>query len=224
VLIGGVTGAIFGYLDPVNDVPEAVRSPAGEEVRQLEPVVVTVPRFELSLTPGQASALSAATATTFLSVNPRPERPPEYVNSPLRLHPSQYDALLIGSFGIEPGSPIAEELAFDNAGNILFSGAGGKVAKTLTVNAAKQAARREGFELSEHALLRMGQRGISPHQMAEALRSGVSLRYFHEGVWKVGYYDAQTRVFVGTHGRVITTVIGNVRPQYIRNLMAAVPP
>lgn len=47
--------------------------------------------------------------------------------------------------------------------------------------------------------------------------------YFHEGVWKTGYYDPDRAVFVGTSGGQVTTVIGDVSENYIRNLQQARP-
>jgi hypothetical protein len=48
-------------------------------------------------------------------------------------------------------------------------------------------------------------------------------RYFHNGVWKTGYYDSSSRVFVGTVDDTVTTVINNATPKYIQNLQAAQP-
>lgn len=51
------------------------------------------------------------------------------------------------------------------------------------------------------------------------------LSYYNEGagVYRTGYYDCGSRVFVGTSGSRITTVINNVKQNYINNLMNAGP-
>jgi hypothetical protein len=44
--------------------------------------------------------------------------------------------------------------------------------------------------------------------------------YFHDGVWKVGFYDPASRVFGGTiKGKVIAIV--NAEANYIANLLDA---
>lgn len=50
-----------------------------------------------------------------------------------------------------------------------------------------------------------------------------SFRYFHEGVWKTGYYNEKLGVFLGKVGNTVTTVINNVKPQYIENLKRLKP-
>ena len=47
--------------------------------------------------------------------------------------------------------------------------------------------------------------------------------YFYNGGWQTGYYDASSRVFVGSVNGQITTVINNVKPNYISNLQTATP-
>ncbi|MCL6592209.1 MAG: DUF4258 domain-containing protein [Firmicutes bacterium] len=78
------------------------------------------------------------------------------------------------------------------------------------------------FKFSKHALERMTQRGVSNETVAKVMQND-SFQYYHEGVWKTGYYDSQLKVFVGQAGDTITTVINNVSPQYIENLKAVVP-
>ncbi len=60
--------------------------------------------------------------------------------------------------------------------------------------------------------------GITNTNVQDALATQ-PFDYFHDGVWKVGYYDSGTRVFVGTVGDTITTTI-KTGPNYIRNLQA----
>jgi hypothetical protein len=50
-----------------------------------------------------------------------------------------------------------------------------------------------------------------------------SFEYFHDGVWKTGFHDPLSRLFIGTANGDITTVIGNASRNYIKNLMAAQP-
>jgi hypothetical protein len=47
-------------------------------------------------------------------------------------------------------------------------------------------------------------------------------KYYHEGVWKLGYYDPATRVFLGRVGTTITTVF-KTSQNYINNLMSLKP-
>ncbi|MCP3878325.1 MAG: hypothetical protein GY701_08025 [Sulfitobacter sp.] len=67
----------------------------------------------------------------------------------------------------------------------------------------------------------MAKRGITNTKVQDALATQ-PFDYFHDGVWKVGYYDSGTRVFVGTVGDTITTTI-KTGPNYIRNLQALTP-
>lgn len=48
-------------------------------------------------------------------------------------------------------------------------------------------------------------------------------KYYHEGQWKLGYYDPKTKIFVGRAGNDITTVIDDVKPNYINNLLKSKP-
>jgi hypothetical protein len=78
------------------------------------------------------------------------------------------------------------------------------------------------LEISEHALLRMARREVSVPQLEEALRAQ-PFQYYHEGVWKAGYYDPVSRIFVGELQGKVLTVISDVKPQYIENLLRAKP-
>ena len=80
----------------------------------------------------------------------------------------------------------------------------------------------ESLEVTEHAALRMTQRGISI-DAAESTLGQPSFQYFHQGVWKTGYYDPSSRIFIGTVDGRLTTVINNASPNYIANLQAATP-
>jgi hypothetical protein len=76
--------------------------------------------------------------------------------------------------------------------------------------------------MNPHAILRMEQRGITA-AMVDAAMSREGFAYYHKGMWKVGFYDPNTGVFVGTTGRTILTVIDDLNPNYIRNLKEARP-
>jgi len=80
------------------------------------------------------------------------------------------------------------------------------------------------LEVSNHLLNRMGKREVSIDQLQQALQLK-PFRYFHEGVWKLGYYDVANRIFVAVDEvtQKIITVITNVQPQYIENLQKVVP-
>ena len=68
---------------------------------------------------------------------------------------------------------------------------------------------------SKHAIERIGERGIGINAIRNALHAQ-PFKYFQQGVWKLGYYDSVTKVFLGMYGNTITTVINNVTPNYIR--------
>jgi len=88
---------------------------------------------------------------------------------------------------------------------------------TVLVRAGNQS-----LELIEHAARRMSERHVS----LEAVENTLSLSpfpYYHDGVWKMGYYDSKSKIFVGTLGNEVKTVIDNVSANYIRNLKAARP-
>ena len=90
------------------------------------------------------------------------------------------------------------------------------------VRAASNAT-QEVLQLSKHALQRMAQRGVSLEQVQSTVNNGKSFQYFHNGVWKTGYYDPLAKIFVGEAQGTITTVITNVKPRYIENLQKVTP-
>ena len=79
------------------------------------------------------------------------------------------------------------------------------------------------MELSNHALQRMRQRGITREQVEETLRNERPFHYFHEGEWKVGYYNRSSGIFVSQVRGTIVTVITQVRAQYVENLRKGAP-
>jgi RHS repeat-associated protein len=80
----------------------------------------------------------------------------------------------------------------------------------------------DSLELTEHAALRLTQRGISLDQ-AETTLGQEPFPYYYGGGWQSGYYDAASRIFIGSADGNITTVIRGVNQNYINNLMAASP-
>jgi len=73
-------------------------------------------------------------------------------------------------------------------------------------------------QLTGHSALRMLQRGVSLSSVVETLQQGEAFSYNYRGYAQVGYYDSASRIFVATRNGVITTVMTNVRPGYIRAL------
>jgi len=79
------------------------------------------------------------------------------------------------------------------------------------------------FETTPHAFDRMRVRGISAKDMKTVIENGETFQYFHDGVWKTGYYDPVTGTFVSTLNGKTLTVINDVTPNYINNLKAVQP-
>jgi len=80
-----------------------------------------------------------------------------------------------------------------------------------------------GVRLSDHAIERMAGRDVGINQVRQMIAQITPFNYYHQGEWKLGYYDPVNRIFVGRVGDVITTVIADVKPQYIENLKVAKP-
>jgi RHS repeat-associated protein len=78
-------------------------------------------------------------------------------------------------------------------------------------------------QFSEHALERLAKWNISLGQAQNILRAVKPFKYFHQGEWKLGYFDESAGIFIGKAGNTITTVIGEVTKNYIKNLMKAKP-
>jgi hypothetical protein len=68
----------------------------------------------------------------------------------------------------------------------------------------------------------MVERGVSVAQARQVLASK-PFQYFHDGVWKTGYYDPASQIFIGTAGGNVTTVIRGATQKYINNLKALRP-
>ena len=111
------------------------------------------------------------------------------------------------------GTPVAAEAA-PSAARFVVDDAG--VARVFVQDGQLQ--------VSTHALTRLTERGISLDRLDGLVSNQQGFSYFHDGVWKVGYYDQSSGLFAGTVNGQVTTVIGNASPNYIGNLMAAQPP
>lgn len=78
--------------------------------------------------------------------------------------------------------------------------------------------------LENHALKRMGERGISFEQVQKIMTESTPFKYIHEGAEKIGYYDEKAKVLIGQikDSKVVTTVINNVKETYVNNLKKTV--
>ncbi len=64
----------------------------------------------------------------------------------------------------------------------------------------------------------MRQRAVSLEEVRSVVEGSAPFRYFHEGAWKTGYYDAGRGIFVCRVGDLITTVMTGVGPGYVEAL------
>jgi len=58
-------------------------------------------------------------------------------------------------------------------------------------------------------------------QVQSIIQNIQPFEYFHEGIWKSGYYDPISKIFVARVDKLVRTVIANVKPQYVENLKRA---
>jgi hypothetical protein len=124
--------------DPYRLSPRIVTGPQGPQASTSRGTLG--PWVSVTSAGGYNRWLSQGRPTTFISA--RTAADDIRASRALRSNPLTYNELLIGSFGIEPGSQLAEDLAFYNAEiYVTVAAAGiGKAAKSLTVTAAKEAA------------------------------------------------------------------------------------
>jgi hypothetical protein len=61
--------------------------------------------------------------------------------------------------------------------------------------------------MSDHALTQMYRRGISWRTVEDVIAKGKSFPYVHEGTQRIGYWDAEARIFVARIGDRIATVM-----------------
>jgi hypothetical protein len=79
------------------------------------------------------------------------------------------------------------------------------------------------LHISSHAALRLRQRGVSLDSIVSAITVGESFPYFHDGEWKDGFYERESRIFVGVARDTITTVVSGLSRRYIDKLKAGAP-
>jgi RHS repeat-associated protein len=79
---------------------------------------------------------------------------------------------------------------------------------------------RSAYTVSEHAIQRMQERGVSLPQVEAIMQNSKPFQYVLDGTIRNGYYNPQTKLFIGqsTATGKITTVITNASQNYIRNL------
>jgi hypothetical protein len=76
----------------------------------------------------------------------------------------------------------------------------------------------ESFEIPYHALQRLLERDVSTDEIEDVL-SQPSFRYIFEGEWRTGFYDESSQIFVGSVDGRITTVMTDVEPDYVDDLI-----
>jgi hypothetical protein len=80
-----------------------------------------------------------------------------------------------------------------------------------------------GVQFTKHALGKMAFWKIDQKQALNMIKTIKPFKYYHEGAWKLGYYDPKTKIFVGRVGNNVTTVIDDVKQNYINNLLKNKP-
>lgn len=75
--------------------------------------------------------------------------------------------------------------------------------------------------ISQHAALRMAERGVNLKMVQHILHKAEPFKYFHAGKTKIGYYDSEQRIFIAVAHRTgnIITVITHVPQQYILKII-----
>ena len=79
------------------------------------------------------------------------------------------------------------------------------------------------LRFSSHALQRMAERGVSRERVERLVGATRPFRYFHQGQWKLGYFDPASGLFVATAGGVVITVFTDATPKYVERLKRAKP-
>jgi hypothetical protein len=98
-------------------------------------------------------------------------------------------------------------------GGVMIAVSGGFIVCAATVSACAIAG-----QLSTHAIGRTIIRDTSLPDVIATVQNGQAFTYVYNGQSQIGYYDPSTGTFVATRAGVITTVMANVSPNYIRNL------
>jgi RHS repeat-associated protein len=127
-------------------------------------------------------------------------------------------ALAAALFAGVPDPQSLQETATNSEAGFTFAvDSAGETSVSLTTEAGAT------YEFDPHALKRMTERGISLDQARGLLESGNSFQYFHDGVWKTGFYDPASKLFIGSANGTVVTVIRGASQNYINNLLAAHP-
>jgi hypothetical protein len=79
------------------------------------------------------------------------------------------------------------------------------------------------YNFGDHAIRRIAERvGVgNESKVLNTLNNAKPFEYFHDNIDKLGYYDAQARIFVGqikSNGN-ITTIITNASEKYVKGLI-----
>lgn len=93
-----------------------------------------------------------------------------------------------------------------------------QVSRKTAQTVAKKMVQKAPYKMTRHATQRSVQRGISHGTIRNTINYGTKLRYTHQGIGKVGYYNPSKRIFVGTQKKRVTTVINKVNRNYVTNL------
>ena len=91
------------------------------------------------------------------------------------------------------------------------------------MNQVSQNLKNSPYDFSDHAVMRIAQRvGVGNEgKLTNILENVKPIEYFHEGVQKLGYYDAAVKTFIGQikDTGTITTVITEATQNYVNNLI-----
>jgi hypothetical protein len=64
---------------------------------------------------------------------------------------------------------------------------------------------------------------MSSDALINVVERNKPFQYFHDGAWKVGYYDPVGRIMVATQDNVVLTIMEKVPLRYVYGLIARVP-
>ena len=87
----------------------------------------------------------------------------------------------------------------------------------------RQQEQTQALSFTTHALARMEERGVSREQVLRAVERGESFPYYHQSVWKTGYYDPGQKLFLATDQAVVITVITGATRGYVERLKRKKP-
>jgi hypothetical protein len=198
----------------------ALPSPRGTVRRLIGSLLSLVAIMAVGLVAG--SALPTA-PVAWIGVSPGPYN---YDNAAQASSATQVRPTAKGEIGpsrLTPAVSVGDETRLGEVSRFAAEDAGAR----FVVNSAGETtmylrAGSDSLEVTDHAALRLTQRGISIDQ-AEATLGKQPFQYYYKGAWQTGYYDSSSKIFIGSVDGRITTVINNVNQNYINNLLAATP-